>query len=193
MKYAFDLDDTLSDTASIINEYAEKFDKEFLKGKGKMKKINNAVDYYYFAEALNWNKDNIRDFFKQYYIEIIEKVKVKPFVSETINKLKSENNEIYIISARRKREENVIENITKKWLNKNNIYYDGLYINAKEKVSLVNELNIDFFIDDSYKNCKEVLENTKAKVFMVKTEFNKQIKDNKIRGIKSINQILKER
>lgn len=193
MKYAFDLDDTLSDTASIINEYAEKFDKEFLKGKGKMKKINNAVDYYYFAEALNWNKDNIRDFFKQYYIEIIEKVKVKPFVSETINKLKSENNEIYIISARRKREENVIENITKKWLNKNNIYYDGLYINAKEKVSLVNELNIDFFIDDSYKNCKEVLENTKAKVFMVKTEFNKQIKDNKIRDIKSINQILKER
>lgn len=192
MKYAFDLDDTLSDTASVINEYAEKFDKEFLKGNGKMKKINNSVDYYYFAEALKWNKDNIRDFFKQYYIEIIEKVKVKPFVSETINKLKSENNEIYIITARRKMEENVIENITKKWLNKNNIYYDGLYINAKEKVSLVNELNIDFFIDDSYKNCKEVLENTKAKVFMVKTEFNKQIKDNKIRSIKSINQILKE-
>ena len=62
MKYAFDLDDTLSDTASVINEYAVKFDKEFLKGNGKMKKINNAVDYYYFAEALNWNKDNIRDF-----------------------------------------------------------------------------------------------------------------------------------
>lgn len=193
MKYAFDLDDTLSDTAPVINEYAKKFDKEFLKGKGKMRKISNAVDYYYFAEALKWNKDNIRDFFKQYYIEIIEKVKVKPFVSETINTLKSENNEIYIITARRKREENVIENITKKWLNKNNIYYDGLYINAKEKVSLVNELNIDFFIDDSYENCKEVLENTKAKVFMVKTEFNKQIKDNKIRSIKSINQILKER
>lgn len=193
MKYAFDLDDTLSDTASVINEYAVKFDKEFLKGNGKMKKINNAVDYYYFAEALNWNKDNIRDFFKQYYIEIIEKVKAKPFVSETINKLKIENNEIYIITARRKREENVIENITERWLNKNKIYYDGLYINAKEKFYIVNELNIDYFIDDSYKNCKEVMENTKAQVFMVETEFNKQIKDNKIRIIKSINQILKER
>ena len=193
MKYAFDLDDTLSDTASVINEYAVKFDKEFLKGNGKMKKINNAVDYYYFAEALNWNKDNIRDFFKQYYIEIIEKVKAKPFVSETINKLKIENNEIYIITARRKREENVIENITERWLNKNKIYYDGLYINAKEKFYIVNELNIDYFIDDSYKNCKEVMEKTKAQVFMVETEFNKQIKDNKIRIIKSINQILKER
>lgn len=192
MRYAFDLDDTLSDTATVINEYAIKFDKEFLKGNGKMKKINNAIDYYYFAEALNWDKDNIKEFFKQYYIEIIEKVEVKPFVSETINKLKIQNNEIYIITARRKREENVIENITKRWLNKNKIYYDGLYINAKEKFNLVNELNIDYFIDDSYKNCREVLENTKAKVFMLETEFNKQIKDDKIKTIKNINQILEE-
>lgn len=192
MKYAFDLDDTLSDTATVINEYAVKFDKEFLNGDGKMKEIDDSVDYYYFAEALNWNKDNIREFFKQYYLEIIEKVKVKPFVAETIDKLKKENNKIYIITARRKREENEIENITKKWLDKNKIYYDELYINAKEKFSLVNELSIDYFIDDSYKNCKEVLEKTKAQVFMIETEFNKQIKDNKIKIIKNINQILKE-
>ena len=192
MKYAFDLDDTLSDTATVINEYAVKFDKEFLNGDGKMKVIDDSVDYYYFAEALNWNKDNIREFFKQYYLEIIEKVKVKPLVAETIDKLKKKNNKIYIITARRKREENEIENITKKWLDKNKIYYDELYINAKEKFSLVNELSIDYFIDDSYKNCIEVLEKTKAQVFMIETEFNKQIKDNKIKIIKNINQILKE-
>ena len=192
MKYAFDLDDTLSDTATVINEYAVKFDKEFLNGDGKMKEIDNSVDYYYFAEALNWNKDNIRDFFKQYYIEIIKKVKIKPLVAETIDKLKKGNNKIYIITARRKREENEIENITKKWLDKNKIYYDELYINAKEKFSLVNELSIDYFIYDSYKNCKEVLEKTKAQVFMIETKFNKQIKDNKIKIIKNINQILKE-
>lgn len=192
MKYAFDLDDTLSDTATVINEYAVKFDKEFLNGDGKMKVIDDSVDYYYFAEALNWNKDNIRKFFKQYYLEIIEKVKVKPLVAETIDKLKKKNNKIYIITARRKREENEIENITKKWLDKNKIYYDELYINAKEKFSLVNELGIDYFIDDSYKNCIEVLEKTKAQVFMIETEFNKQIKDNKIKIIKNINQILKE-
>lgn len=192
MKYAFDLDDTLSDTATVINEYAVKFDKEFLNGDGKMKEIDNSVDYYYFAEALNWNKDNIRDFFKQYYIEIIKKVKIKPLVAETIDKLKKGNNKIYIITARRKREENEIENITKKWLDKNKIYYDELYINAKEKFSLANELSIDYFIDDSYKNCKEVLEKTKAQVFMIETKFNKQIKDNKIKIIKNINQILKE-
>ncbi len=192
MKYAFDLDDTLSDTATVINEYAVKFDKEFLNGDGKMKVIDDSVDYYYFAEALNWNKDNIREFFKQYYLEIIEKVKVKPLVAETIDKLKKKNNKIYIITARRKREENEIENITKKWLDKNKIYYDELYINAKEKFRLVNELGIDYFIDDSYKNCIEVLEKTKAQVFMIETEFNKQIKDNKIKIIKNINRILKE-
>lgn len=192
MKYAFDLDDTLSDTATVINEYAVKFDKEFLNGDGKMKVIDDSVDYYYFAEALNWNKDNIREFFKQYYLEIVEKVKVKPLVAETIDKLKKKNNKIYIITARRKREENEIENITKKWLDKNKIYYDELYINAKEKFRLVNELGIDYFIDDSYKNCIEVLEKTKAQVFMIETEFNKQIKDNKIKIIKNINRILKE-
>ena len=106
--------------------------------------------------------------------------------------MKKGNNKIYIITARRKREENEIENITKKWLDKNKIYYDELYINAKEKFSLVNELSIDYFIDDSYKNCKEVLEKTKAQVFMIETKFNKQIKDNKIKIIKNINQILKE-
>lgn len=190
MKYAFDLDDTLSDTATVINEYAIKFDKETLNGTGKMKKIDNAIDYYYFAEALNWNKDNIRAFFKKYYIEIIKKVKVKPLVAETINKLKNKDNKIYIITARRKREENIIENVTKRWLSKNKIYYDGLYINVKEKFNLVNELNIDYFIDDSYKNCKEVLEKTKAKVFMIETEFNNQIKDDKIKTIKNISQIL---
>lgn len=190
MKYAFDLDDTLSDTATVINEYAIKFDKETLNGTGKMKKIDNAIDYYYFAEALNWNKDNIRAFFKKYYIEIIKKVKVKPLVAETINKLKNKDNKIYIITARRKREENIIENITERWLSKNKIYYDGLYINVKEKFNLVNELNIDYFIDDSYKNCKEVLEKTNAKVFMIKTEFNNQIKDDKIKTIKNISQIL---
>ncbi len=190
MKYAFDLDDTLSDTATVINEYAIKFDKETLNGTGKMKKIDNAIDYYYFAEALNWNKDNIRAFFKKYYIEIIKKVKVKPLVAETINKLKNKDNKIYIITARRKREENIIENITERWLSKNKIYYDGLYINVKEKFNLVNELNIDYFIDDSYKNCKEVLEKTKAKVFMIETEFNNQIKDDKIKTIKNISQIL---
>ena len=50
MKYAFDLDDTLSDTATVINEYAVKFDKEFLNGDGKMKEIDNSVDYYYLQK-----------------------------------------------------------------------------------------------------------------------------------------------
>lgn len=193
MKYAFDLDDTLSDTATVINKYAIKFDKEFLNGNGQMKKINNSKDYYYFAEALEWNNQNVKDFFNQYYLEIIKKVKVKPFVTETINNLKLNNNEIYIITARRKREENVIENITKDWLEKNKIYYDKLFINIKDKFNIVNKLNIDYFVDDSYKNCIEVLEKTQAKVFMIETEFNKQIRDDKIKVIKNINQILKEK
>ena len=38
MNYGFDLDDTLTNTANVLNEYAIKFDKEYLKGEGKLKK-----------------------------------------------------------------------------------------------------------------------------------------------------------
>ena len=188
MKYAFDLDDTLSDTATVINEYAVKFDKEFLNGDGKMKVIDDSVDYYYFAEALNWNKDNIREFFKQYYLEIIEKVKVKPLVAETIDKLKKKNNKIYIITARRKREENEIENITKKWLDKNKIYYDELIFTSEDKRKVCKENKIDIMIEDSPTNVKELSEI--IKVFCYDNPYNRGIEGKNITRVYSWYDIL---
>ena len=35
MKFGFDLDDTLTDTESVINKYAIKYDKEYLNKTGK--------------------------------------------------------------------------------------------------------------------------------------------------------------
>ena len=95
MKYGFDLDDTLADTASVINKYAIKFNKEYLNGNGDLQDINNSKSYYYFAEGLNWNKENIAKFFEIYYLDILKEVQIKPFVKETINKLKKEKNEVY--------------------------------------------------------------------------------------------------
>ncbi len=191
MKYGFDLDDTLSDTASVINRYAIKFDKQYLNGNGKMKKIDNAKDYYYFADALGWNNENIKKFFETYYLDVIKEVKIKPLVMETIKKIKNANNEIYIITSRRKKDDNIVENITRKWLLINEIYYDDLFINIKKKSEIVNKLDIDYFIDDSYNNCLEVQENTNAKVFMIENNFNKKIIDNTINRIKDISELLR--
>lgn len=191
MNFGFDLDDTLTDTAPVINKYAIKFDIEYLKGTGNLKVLGNSKDYYYFAEALGWNSDEIKRFFDVYYINIIKEVKIKPLVSDTIKKLKNRGDKVYIITARRKRETDIIENITRNWLLDNKIEYDELFINIKEKSSLVNELKIDCFIDDSYSNCMDVKKKTNADVFFMQTDYNKNINNIKeFKVIKSISEIL---
>lgn len=190
MKYGLDLDDTLADTASVINKYAIKFDKEYLNGNGDLQDINNSKSYYYFAEGLNWNKENIAKFFEIYYLDILKEVKIKPFVKETINKLKKEKNEVYIITARRKREGEIVEKITNEWLNNNGILYDELFINIKEKSKIVNQLKIDIFIDDSYENCIDVKTNTDAKVYMLSTKYNTGILDKQIERINNIYELI---
>ena len=192
MKYGFDLDDTLADTASVINKYAIKFDKEYLNGNGELKDINDSKSYYYFAEGLNWNKENIVRFFEIYYLEILKEVEIKPFVKETINKLKKGEHEIYIITARRKREDEIVEKITKDWLKNNEILYDDLFINIKEKSKIVNQLKIDIFVDDSYENCIDVKRNTNAKVYMLNTKYNIGILDNQVNRINNIDEVVVE-
>ena len=190
MKYGFDLDDTLADTASVINKYAIKFNKEYLNGNGDLQDINNSKSYYYFAEGLNWNKENIAKFFEIYYLDILKEVQIKPFVEETINKLKKEKNEVYIITARRKREGEIVEKITNEWLKDNGILYDELFINIKEKSKIVNQLKIDIFIDDSYENCIDVKTNTDAKVYMLSTKYNTGILDKQLERINNIDELI---
>lgn len=192
MKYGFDLDDTLADTASVINKYAIKFDKEYLNGNGDLQDINNSKSYYYFSEGLNWNKENIAKFFEIYYLEILKEVQIKPFVKEIINKLKEEKNEVYIITARRKREGEIVEKITNEWLKNNGILYDDLFINIKEKSKIVNQLKIDIFIDDSYENCIDVKTNTNAKVYMLSTKYNTGILDKQLERINNIEELIRK-
>lgn len=192
MKYGFDLDDTLCDTASVINEYAIKYDIEVLNGNGLLNESNDSKDYYYFINGLNWSREDIKNFFDKYYLEIISKVKIKSYVKDTINRLKKENNKVYVITARRQRENNIVERITSRWLLDNGITIDGLFINVTQKSDLVKELNIDVFVDDSYDTCLEVKNKTKAKVYIMKTKYNEGIIDNSLSSIESIQELIKD-
>jgi len=138
----------------------------------------------------DWNKENIAKFFEIYYLDILKEVQIKPFVKETINKLKKEKNEVYIITARRKREGEIVEKITNEWLKDNGILYDELFINIKEKSKIVNQLKIDIFIDDSYENCIDVKTNTDAKVYMLSTKYNTGILDKQLERINNIDELI---
>ena len=171
----------------LLNYYAKKFDKEELNGNGIFKiQPGECKDYYYFADALNWNRRNIVDFFEKYYIDIIKNVVVKSGVKDFLHDLKAKGNEIYIITARRKRDDNEIEKITKYWLSKNDLLYDDLFLDIKNKSEIVNKLKIDIFVDDSYNNCLEVYKNTESQVYMIQNVYNEKIKSLEIKQIKNI-------
>ena len=46
--------------------------------------------------------------------------------------------------------------LSETWLNKNNIEYDKLIVNARDKAKVCKEQGVDLFIDDKLSNCMEV-------------------------------------
>ena len=79
------------------------------------------------------------------------------FVLELFKKLKEEGNNIYIITARYEQDGiESVEGLTEEWLKKNKIEYDRLLINSSDKLKIAREYNIDVFIDDCFKFCKEI-------------------------------------
>ena len=102
--------------------------------------------------------------------------------------MKKEKNDVYIITARRKREGEIVEKITNEWLKDNGILYDELFINIKEKSKIVNQLKIDIFIDDNFKNCKEA-SNLGVRTLLMDSRLNKNLNDEKIKRVFSWNDI----
>ena len=76
---------------------------------------------------------------------------------KVVQKLKEEGNNIYIITARYEQDGiESVEGLTEEWLKKNKIEYDRLLINSSDKLKIAREYNIDVFIDDCFKFCKEI-------------------------------------
>ena len=116
---------------------------------------------------------------------------IKVFASDIIKRLKEKGNNIFLITARWNTNENNVENVTIKWLENNNVIYDKLFLNAEanRKVQIVEENNIDIFIDDSFENCKDVSERTKAKVYMMNTRVNEKFSLQNIKRVYSWSEI----
>lgn len=90
--------------------------------------------------------------------------KARPFASEIIKKLKQDEHEIYIITARwlTNREDEIgdkMREIVKKWLTENEIIYDKLIFSKasnEEKSQEILENKIDLMIEDSPNNINEL-------------------------------------
>lgn len=185
MNIGIDIDDTISETFETLLPYAQRYTIEELGKEAKVNLNQDFLNHFYIERMFNWNKEEAMNFWIKYYEEILRQVNIKKFASDVIKKLKNNGNKIFLITARWSMRGSNIEETTIKWLEKNNIEYDALFLDAENKVNLIKDNKIDIFIDDSYQNCKDISEKTDAKVYMMNSRVNENFKIENVKRVYS--------
>lgn len=160
MKYTrigIDIDDTLMDIKDELYQAATNYATTLGK---KIESINNFEDKNNngnkWQEVFHFDYQELKCFLKEIQEEITNKAVPRKGVVDVIQKLKKDGNEIIIITARDSEFHDDPYKYSKEWLDKNNIYYDKLVVNKRDKKKACIEENIDLFIDDSESNCLTV-------------------------------------
>ena len=171
MRIGIDIDNVISNfNDTLLNEYLL-HDKK-IRNSGV---INKNADYIRKG-MFDWNEDEETNFYKNNIERIAKKLGVIEGAKEYIDKLHDDGHVICIITGRNNGEYKDPYNMTKKWLEDNNIYYDNLILtdaydkHAKTKECL--EHNIDIMIDDSVRICSDCIENGITTILM-DTPYNK--------------------
>ena len=179
MKIGIDIDGVLTDIEKWQLDYGSKFYYEnYHKGiiNNKGYETDEIFDSSRECDNLFWDK-----YFKDYSVN----VEVRKFAAEIISNLKNEGYEIYIITARgsflshsssvMSKKEN--EQIIKKWLNKNNIYYDQIIFSPEDKLDICINNKIDIMIEDKVDNINKI--STKIPVICYNAGYNEVCKGKK--------------
>lgn len=92
-------------------------------------------------------------FMKDIQESIMNNASPRKFAVDAINLLRNMGNKIIIITARDTTFHDDPYMLSKNWLDKNNITYDKIVVNARNKAFALMKEKIDIFIDDSLTNC----------------------------------------
>jgi uncharacterized HAD superfamily protein len=192
MRIGIDIDDTLVITINSMIKYADKYDTSILGRKGTNGNLGLIQNRYYLKVLYGWTVEEKFKFFDMYYKNILEECTLLPNADKVCQKLKSEGNELFFITAR------LIgivgcntEEITKKTLLEHNIPYDELIINASDKLKICQEKQIDLFIEDSYETCVE-LSKVGIKAILMTTKMNEKIDSGEIVRVNNWDEIYEE-
>lgn len=174
MNIGIDIDNTITEVQDELNkaayEYAVKLGKNINNAENPLEDIKNNGDVY--KKKFEFTYEELKYFLKNIQEEITNKAKPRINAVETINKLRREEHKIFIITARDSEFHDDPYLLSKNWLDKNNIEYDKLIVNAREKGVVCKNENIDLFIDDQLNNCLDVLKEG-IKVIRISKEISK--------------------
>ena len=157
MIIGIDIDDTLTDIRDELKDaainYAKQLGKNISNEDRYIENQNNGNDY---QEKYGFNYEELKYFLRVIQEEITKNAKPREYVRETIKKLRENGNKIYIITARDVEFHDDPYKLSKDWLDNNNIEYDKIIVNAREKAKICKREGIDIFIDDQLANCMKV-------------------------------------
>lgn len=180
MRIGIDIDNVISNFNEMLLETYLIHDKE-LRNTG----IINPNAKYIRTGMFDWSNEEELSFYKDNIECIAKKLKVKEKAKEYIDRLHSDGHLIYIITGRDNGEYSEPYNMTKKWLDENNIYYDNLIltdaydIHAKSLECLKND--IDIMIDDSVRICSDLITSGITTILM-DTPYNRKINIKRVKN-----------
>ena len=169
MRIGIDIDNVISNFDDILLKEYIKHDKE-LRNTG----IIDNSPYYITKGMFDWSKEENDEFYYANIERIAKSLKPLNNAKQTIDKLKQDGNEIYIISSRDNGEYNNPKKMTVEWLEKYDIKYDKLILTDKHQKGPVCKKNqIDIMIEDDIKNCEDI-EYNGVKCLIMDTRYNKE-------------------
>ena len=186
MRIVIDIDNVISTfNENLLEEYI-RHDTE-IGGPGI---VNKDV---FVRNMFNWDEDYEKRFYYNNIENIAKSLQVKKDVKKYMDKLIKDGHILYIITGRTNGEySNPIE-MTKKWLEDNNINYHEIIFtdayNKEEKAIKCLEYNIDIMIDDSVGNCKNCI-NKGIKTYLMDTEYNKFADIPRVKNWKEIYEVI---
>ena len=146
MRIGIDMDDTICRTTEIVHDRLEQYSDSL--GISPLDIMND--------EELKHN------FFSIYGEDIYKNAEIKRNVQGVLKRLKSKGNEIYIITSREddfSSADTTAEEVTKKWLDENDIEYDKIItaVYGETRAQIVKDNNIDLMIDNDPYNYKMII------------------------------------
>jgi hypothetical protein len=151
----------MTDTSELYVEYAKMY--------------FNSDDIDLINNILHGNNltNEMIDFYDKYLFEILSKVSLKENVKEVIDRLRLNNHQIILLTARGYKVKNGQIGVTRNYLKNHKIIVDKIIFKTRDKVNACIENKIDLMIDDSVKVLED-LDNNGINTLLFSTISNKK-------------------
>lgn len=168
MIIGIDIDNTLTDVKKDINDAAFNYARQLGKDVSAINNLDEDINNnsLYYIKKFHYNYDELKQFLSTLWEDIVSRAKPRENVVDVIDELKKEGNKIYIVTSRVKEFHKDPYLLSKNWLDKNNISYDKLIVDIRDKSFVCKREKIDIFIDDQLSNCIQI-SNSNTKVIRI--------------------------